>query len=225
MIAKIYSVLKNRPLFVFQYVRTHLLFQRTRFYVWVLQKLNFYPKQIHLKKTTRIQRLRCVRTEGPYSEIRLGEHSIVYENAQIESYAHGKIEIDEGALIGDTRIYSRSQIKIGKRFLSSWNTYIGDFDPHPLEQELRKLQVEGMTGQNSGLKNWNFPSAPIIIGDDVWMGANSTILKGAQIGSGCVIAAHSVVVAGHYPEQSLLGGIPAKVIKSLKTESLGKVSE
>jgi acetyltransferase-like isoleucine patch superfamily enzyme len=56
--------------------------------------------------------------------------------------------------------------------------------------------------------------APIIIGDNVWTGANSVILPGVTIGDYSVIAAGSVVnkdVPGGY----LYGGVPAKMIKKL----------
>ena len=58
---------------------------------------------------------------------------------------------------------------------------------------------------------------PIIIGDDVWIGANVTILKGVEIGSGSIIAAGAVVVK-NVPRFSVVAGNPAKVIK-LRTES------
>ncbi len=167
-------------------------------------------------KSVRIQRLNCIRKDGPHAHIQIGSHTLIYEHAKIESYSQGRIEIGEASIIGDTRIFSRLNIKIGERFLSSWNTFIQDFDAHPLEMELRKKQMEGLRGIGAGLENWEFPCESISVGDDVWMGANSTILKGAHIGSGCVIAAHAVVAAGNYPEQSLLAGVPAKVIKSLK---------
>lgn len=53
---------------------------------------------------------------------------------------------------------------------------------------------------------------PIIIEDDVWMGANVTILKGVTIGRGSVIAAGSVVINDVAP-CTIVGGIPAKKIK------------
>lgn len=52
----------------------------------------------------------------------------------------------------------------------------------------------------------------IIIQDDVWIGANSIILKGVTIGKGSVIAAGSVVTH-NVPNYSIVGGIPAKIIK------------
>jgi acetyltransferase-like isoleucine patch superfamily enzyme len=55
---------------------------------------------------------------------------------------------------------------------------------------------------------------PTIIGDNVWIAGNVTILPGVTIGTGSVIAGHSVV-SRDVPENSLAGGSPAKVIKSL----------
>lgn len=54
--------------------------------------------------------------------------------------------------------------------------------------------------------------APVIIEDDVWCGANVTILKGVTIGRGSVIAAGAVVTK-NIPPYSIAGGIPARVLK------------
>jgi acetyltransferase-like isoleucine patch superfamily enzyme len=53
----------------------------------------------------------------------------------------------------------------------------------------------------------------ISIGNNCWIGAKVTILDGAQIGSGCIIAAGSVVKNGVYLDDSVYGGVPAKFIK------------
>ena len=54
--------------------------------------------------------------------------------------------------------------------------------------------------------------APVVIEDDVWCGANVTILKGVTIGRGSVIAAGAVVTRS-IPPYSIAGGVPAKVLK------------
>lgn len=56
-------------------------------------------------------------------------------------------------------------------------------------------------------------SLPITVGDDVWIGANATILRGVTIGRGSIIAAHAVVVKDVQPFE-IVGGVPAKVIGS-----------
>lgn len=53
---------------------------------------------------------------------------------------------------------------------------------------------------------------PIIIDDDVWIGYKATILSGVHIGQGAVIAAGAVVTKD-VPAYSIVGGVPAKVIK------------
>lgn len=53
---------------------------------------------------------------------------------------------------------------------------------------------------------------PVMIEDDVWCGANVTILKGVTIGRGSVIAAGAVVTKS-FPPYSIIGGVPAKLIK------------
>ena len=54
--------------------------------------------------------------------------------------------------------------------------------------------------------------APVTVEDDVWAGANITILKGVTIGRGSVIAAGAVVTRS-CPPYSIIGGVPAKVLK------------
>lgn len=59
--------------------------------------------------------------------------------------------------------------------------------------------------------------APVVIEDDVWCGANVTILKGVTIGRGSVVAAGAVVTKS-FPPYSIIGGVPAKLIKMRFTE-------
>ena len=58
---------------------------------------------------------------------------------------------------------------------------------------------------------------PVVIEDDVWCGANVTILKGVTIGHGSVVAAGAVVTKS-FPPYSIIGGIPAKLLKMRFTE-------
>lgn len=62
----------------------------------------------------------------------------------------------------------------------------------------------------------HFPitSAPITIGDDVWIGAGAMILPGVRIGNRCVIGAGSVV-KDDVPDNTVVAGSPARVIRTL----------
>jgi maltose O-acetyltransferase len=73
------------------------------------------------------------------------------------------------------------------------------------------------TTHDLGGPNWragSVGSAPITIGDGVWIGANATVLGGAAIGAGAVVAAGAVVVQDVEPHM-LVGGVPAGVIREL----------
>ena len=63
----------------------------------------------------------------------------------------------------------------------------------------------------------NVYDQPVVIEDDVWCGANVTILKGVTIGHGSVVAAGAVVTKS-FPPYSIIGGIPAKLLKMRFTE-------
>ncbi|MBK6908537.1 MAG: CatB-related O-acetyltransferase [Rhodocyclaceae bacterium] len=57
-----------------------------------------------------------------------------------------------------------------------------------------------------------FSKGPVRIGNDVWVGANATILSGVVVGDGAVVAAGSVVTQS-IPPYAIVGGVPAVVIK------------
>ena len=64
-------------------------------------------------------------------------------------------------------------------------------------------------------KRQSMSYAPIHIGKNVWIGANATVLAGVTIGDGAVVAAGAVVTKDVEPN-TVVGGVPAKVIKKIE---------
>jgi acetyltransferase-like isoleucine patch superfamily enzyme len=71
---------------------------------------------------------------------------------------------------------------------------------HIIENSEVPIRLQGVTRQG------------IIIGNNCWIGAKATILDGVSIGDGCVIAAGAVVTKGKYEANSIIGGVPARII-------------
>lgn len=69
--------------------------------------------------------------------------------------------------------------------------------------------------RNQGLEQ----ARPITVGDNVWFGANVSVMPGVTIGSGSVIAAGSVVTQD-IPKNSLAAGVPAKIVKTIEQTDL-----
>ena len=112
----------------------------------------------------------------------------------------GHISIGDNSGFSSTVFSSKSSIKIGKNVKIGCNVRIYDHDFHSLDYlERRSL---------SDVKN--AASKPIVIGDDVFIGANSIILKGVKIGDRSIVGAGSVVANKEIPPDSLVMGNPAK---------------
>lgn len=64
------------------------------------------------------------------------------------------------------------------------------------------------------LENWDKVD-PIVIGDNVWIGVNVTILPGVNIGNNCIVGAGSVLTKSFKEDNLVIAGNPAKIIKKL----------
>ena len=92
----------------------------------------------------------------------------------------GVLEIGPGFIItGSSTVICKHRVNIGNNVLVSWDCLIMDTDFHPIFS----------IGKNERINS----DRPIIIGDDVWIGCRSTILKGAEIPDGSVVAAQAVI--------------------------------
>ncbi|MCM8787247.1 MAG: acyltransferase [Candidatus Omnitrophica bacterium] len=117
---------------------------------------------------------------------------------------YSEIYIGNNSGISGGVIYACSSVRIGNYVNIGVNVRIYDTDFHSMDYEERRI---------GSLKN--VKSQPIVIEDDVWIGANSIILKGVTIGKGAVVGAGSVVTK-NIPSFTLWAGNPARFIRNLK---------
>ncbi len=129
----------------------------------------------------------------------------LYSRTIIVTRATGAvIKIGNNVGISGATIYARDRIEIGDDTMIGGNVKILDNDFHPVELEDRHSQ------DKSKVK-----ARPVTIGKNCFIGVNSIILKGTELGDNCVVGAGAVVV-GRFPANSVITGNPAKVIRVLR---------
>lgn len=106
---------------------------------------------------------------------------------------------------GSTIYCTRSELRIGRKVV---------FGPNPtiITGDHRIDIIGKYIADVSDADKLPANDSPVIIEDDVWCGANVTILKGVTIGKGSVVAA-GAVVTNSCPPYSIIGGVPARIIK------------
>jgi acetyltransferase-like isoleucine patch superfamily enzyme len=151
-------------------------------------------------------------TKDP-SKIRIGAHSLIRGELVTYNYA-GEISIGDYCFFGPgSRIWSVKKVSVGNRVLISHDVNIHDNNSHAANADHRHKEFKYMLENSGNLMQSDIGQMEVIIEDDVWIGFNSTILKGVRIGKGSIIGACSVVTKD-IPPYSIAIGNPAKVIKS-----------
>lgn len=123
-----------------------------------------------------------------------------------------KIIIGDRVGISSACLRAQIGITIGNNVNIGGDTIIMDNDTHPMDYKHRRK--EWIESVGSAIYHQEIPAAPIVIGDDVWIGARCQILKGVHIGDRTIIAAGSVVTKD-LPSDCIAGGVPCKVIKKI----------
>ncbi len=149
-----------------------------------------------------------------HSIIRIGENLTLKSNT-IYNYVginkpcsiavgnHAQLIIGNNCGMSGTTIYAAAKITIGDYCNFGGNTFLWDTDFHPIDYKERRIHnVEKIA------------TASISIGNDVFIGANSIILKGVNVGDRAVIGAGSVVVKD-VPADEIWAGNPARFIKKI----------
>ena len=118
----------------------------------------------------------------------------VYAGSYIRVAPKGKLILHGGFINENVQITAGDVVEIGKDFTCGRDVVIRSYDGHTIMTMGYKI------------------SAPIKIGNHVWVGQGATILKGVTIGDGAIIAAGAIVTKD-VPAHCIVAGIPAKIVK------------
>lgn len=125
----------------------------------------------------------------------------MYQRTILVARHGGTIHIGENVGISGSTIYAMKEIRIGNNTFIGANCKIVDNDFHAFEP-----------GLNFTTDPLHLKMKPVSIGENCFVGMNSIILKGTVIGKNSIIGAGSVV-CGKFPENVVIAGNPARIIK------------
>jgi acetyltransferase-like isoleucine patch superfamily enzyme len=132
--------------------------------------------------------------------IELKNHVQISRNSLLKS-GKGRIEIGESVYVGPNAVfYGIGGIRIGAHCLIANNVQLLSGN-HVYKDRNRLIKTQGAENH------------PIVIGEDVWLGASVIVLAGVTIGRGAVIGAGSVV-RKDIPEYGIAVGNPARVVRT-----------
>jgi acetyltransferase-like isoleucine patch superfamily enzyme len=147
-------------------------------------------------------RLTCLSRNGIRigKNVTIGKYSLIECTSVLWNLGVG-LEVGDGSSIGDySFIGCAAGVTIGSNVLMGQRVSFHSQN-HNFGDVTRPIREQGVT------------SHPIVVGDDCWLGAGSIILSGVEIGSGCVVAAGSVVNRSFGPN-SVIAGVPARLVRS-----------
>lgn len=127
----------------------------------------------------------------------------VYSPCKLRTMRGAQITIGDDVALNGTSVTCRRQIEIGRGTMVAANVVIVDSDFHrQWPPPSRRIYSEDEDDR------------PVFIGENVWIGMGSLVLKGTKIGDNSIIGAGSVV-AGEIPANVIAAGVPAKVLRRL----------
>jgi acetyltransferase-like isoleucine patch superfamily enzyme len=134
--------------------------------------------------------------------LRIGRNSGIYRGSFFDLGPQGEVEIGDFCTLVSVIISSNARVLIGSYSFLAHEVVIADhFAAAPWSRDADAAA--------SGPE----PEAAVILGEDVWIGARATLLKGARIGSGAVIGA-ATVVDFEVPPGAIVAGDPARIVGS-----------
>lgn len=154
-----------------------------------------------------------------------GKHSLIRKRTRIDVFPWNDFRIGNDSTIEDFSTINNGvgAVMIGDRTrIGLGNVIIG---PVTIGNDIMFAQNIVLSGLNHGYEDVTIPPSrqttsvsPIVVEDNVWVGANSVIVAGVTIGRHAVVAAGSVVTR-NVPPCSVVAGNPAKLLKQYNPET------
>ncbi len=119
---------------------------------------------------------------------------LIGAGSDVRVYNNAKLVLNSGYCNGFVQIICTDKVEIGEDVAIARDVIIRDTDSHKIVAENHKV------------------TAPVKIGNHVWIGTRAIIMKGVTVGDGAVIAAGAVVTKD-VPPKTIVAGVPAKVIR------------
>jgi len=141
--------------------------------------------------------------------LRIGHHVTVWRT----SFATGEeaiIEIGDYCNLANASLVCAERISIGAHVVIAGGVTIADSNFHPIEVGDRIADTIALSPRGDRSRP-RIASAPVVIGDGVWIGWNATVLRGVQVGAGAVIEPGAVVTR-NVPPGAIVSGNPARVV-------------
>jgi acetyltransferase-like isoleucine patch superfamily enzyme len=142
-----------------------------------------------------------------------GKHVSVYAGCSFAVGQNGKCTVGDFTLLNGALVMAEERIDIGSHCLISWNVGIADSDFHPLEPAQRLIDAQALAPFfKDRPPRPKLRTAPVKIGDNVWIGMGAVILKGVTVGDNSVVAAGAIVTKSVLANR-IVAGNPAEVVK------------
>jgi len=146
----------------------------------------------------------------------VGDHVSIYAGCSIPLGVNATCTVGDFTLLNGALLMAEEHIEIGSHCLISWNVAIADCDFHPLDAAQRRLDAMALAPFYEGRPpRPKLKTAPVIIGDNVWIGMNAVLLKGVTVGENAIIAA-GAVVSRDVPANVVVAGNPAVIVKEFE---------
>jgi carbonic anhydrase/acetyltransferase-like protein (isoleucine patch superfamily) len=167
--------------------------------------------------------LAYVKTFGRYIFSRVGS-AVVIDGLPEVLYPCSDITVGDGTRIGKRCVFQGSRnasIRLGQRVSLNDGCYLTSLYSIDIGAGTSIGEYTSIRDYNHAygsadipLKEQGYTGAPIRIGREVWIGRGCMILPGVEIGDGAIVGANSVVTKS-VPPRTVVGGVPARVIKQI----------